>query len=88
MARFDFSEIEVGGASSGVEADVLFELGMMYASGRDCEIDLVAAHKWFNIAAIKGSSRASFHRAELAEAMSKAEIAKALRSAREWMTLH
>lgn len=88
MARFEFTETASGGASSGVEADVLFELGMMHASGRDCEIDLVAAHKWFNIAAIKGSARAGFHRAELAEIMSKADIAKALRSAREWMTLH
>ena len=37
------------------QADILFELGMMYATGRDCDADLVAAHKWFNIAAIKGS---------------------------------
>ncbi len=70
------------------QADILFELGMMYASGRDCEIDLVAAHKWFNIAAIKGSQRAAELRSELSVSMSKLEIARALREAREWMTLH
>jgi uncharacterized protein len=42
--------------SADTEADILFELGMMYATGRDCETDMVAAHKWFNIAAIKGSN--------------------------------
>ncbi|RUZ13341.1 sel1 repeat family protein, partial [Mesorhizobium sp. M7A.F.Ca.US.006.04.2.1] len=62
--------------------------GMMYATGRDCETDVVAAHKWFNIAAIKGSARAAELRSELSAAMSKVEIATALREAREWMTMH
>ena len=70
------------------QADILFELGMMYATGRDCDADLVAAHKWFNIAAIKGSARAAELRAELSATMSKAEIAQALREVREWMTMH
>ena len=70
------------------QADILFELGMMYATGRDCETDVVAAHKWFNIAAIKGSVRAAELRSELSAAMSKVEIARALREAREWMTMH
>jgi TPR repeat protein len=70
------------------QADILFELGMMYATGRDCEPDVVAAHKWFNIAAIKGSGRAAELRSELSATMSKTDIAKALREAREWMTVH
>ena len=60
----------------------------MKPTGRDCDIDLVAAHKWFNIAAIKGSQRAAELRAELSGSMSKPDIAKALREAREWMTVH
>lgn len=84
MARLEMVETGFGTA----EADILFELGMMYAAGRDCEPDLVSAHKWFNIAAIKGSSRAAELRAELAAAMSKQQIARALREAREWMTTH
>jgi len=85
MARFEMHDAGIGASA---QADILFELGMMYATGRDCDIDLVAAHKWFNIAAIKGSARAAELRAELSSSMSKPEIAKALREAREWMTVH
>ena len=88
MARFEMLEAGVGAMGANAQADILFELGMMYATGRDCDADLVAAHKWFNIAAIKGSSRAAELRAELSATMSKAEIAQALRQAREWMTMH
>jgi uncharacterized protein len=85
MARFEMIE---AGTNSATEAEILLQLGMMYATGRDCEVDIVAAHKWFNIAAIKGSDRAAALRAEISASMTKAEIAKALREAREWMTVH
>ncbi len=88
MARFEVCDMNTGAAGGAAQADLLFELGMMYASGRDCEVDMVTAHKWFNIAAIKGSARAAELRAELAQTMSKTEIASALRQAREWMTMH
>ena len=88
MARFEMLEAGVGAMGANAQADILFELGMMYATGRDCDADVVAAHKWFNIAAIKGSARAAELRAELSATMSKAEIARALREAREWMTMH
>ncbi len=85
MARYEMIEAGIG---STARADILFELGMMYATGRDCDVDVVAAHKWFNIAAIKGSDRAVQLRQELSSAMTKTDIAKALREAREWMTTH
>ena len=88
MARFEMLEAGVGTMGATAQADILFELGIMYATGRDCEADLVAAHKWFNIAAIKGSVRAAELRSELSATMSKVEIARALREAREWMTVH
>ena len=88
MARFEINNADTGSMGASTQADILFNMGMMYATGRDCETDLVAAHKWFNIAAIKGSDRAAELRAELANTMSKMEIATALRSAREWMTTH
>ena len=88
MARYDVQEAGFGTAGSSTQADVLFQLGMMYATGRDCDVDLVATHKWFNIAAIKGSERAAELRSELAAGMSKPELARALRDAREWMTMH
>ncbi len=88
MARFDFDMANNSSMGASAQADVLFNKGLMYATGRDCETDMVAAHKWFNIAAIKGSERAAEMRAELASMMSKMELAAALRSAREWMTTH
>jgi TPR repeat protein len=88
MARFEMQEAGFGVMGATAQADILFELGMMYATGRDCATDLVAAHKWFNIAAIKGSTRAAGLRSELSATMSKSEIARALREAREWMTMH
>ena len=88
MARFEMLEDGFGAMGATAQADILFELGMMYATGRDCETDVIAAHKWFNIAAIKGSLRAAELRSELSATMSKVEIATALREAREWMTMH
>lgn len=88
MARYEMLEAGFGAMGSTAQAGILLELGLMYATGRDCEADMIAAHKWFNIAAIKGSARAAEMRAELSATMSKAEIARALRQAREWMTMH
>ena len=69
-------------------ADVFFEMGLMYATGRGCAVDFIAAHKWLNIAAIKGSDRAAALRGDLAQTISEAELAAALRAGREWMTMH
>ena len=68
--------------------DVLFERGLYWASGRSGVVNLVAAHKWFNLAALKGRSDAAAMRREVAEQMSDAEIAAARREARAWMTAH
>jgi len=86
MARFEISEMATMGGES--RADVFCEMGLMYATGRGCDLDLVSAHKWLNIAAIKGSDRAAGLRADLAATMTKMELAQALRAAREWMTMH
>ncbi|MCC0039784.1 MAG: sel1 repeat family protein [Brucellaceae bacterium] len=88
MARLEMIGEGFGAAEMSAKADILFELGMMYATGRDCDVDMIAAHKWFNIAAIKGSERAAELRSELSATMTKPEIAQALRDAREWMTTH
>jgi hypothetical protein len=68
--------------------EVFFELGMMYASGRSVPADLVLAHKWFNLAAMRGNGEATRLRREIAEEMSAAEIAAAQRAARDWLTTH
>jgi len=89
MARFDFSAddvIDVSAQSGG--ADALFELGLMYCAGRDVEINLVEAHKWFNLAAMRGNDDAKAYRLELSREMTKKEIAAAQKSAREWLRCH
>jgi TPR repeat protein len=68
--------------------DVLFERGLYWASGRSGVVNLVAAHKWFNLAAVKGRTDAIQMRREVAELMSEVEIAAAQREARDWMTAH
>ena len=68
--------------------DVLFERGLYWASGRSGVVNLVAAHKWFNLAALKGRADAIALRREVAEMMSEVEIAMAQREARAWMTAY
>jgi uncharacterized protein len=68
--------------------DVLFERGLYWASGRSGVVNLVAAHKWFNLAALEGRVEALALRREVADMMSEAEIAMAQREARAWMTAH
>lgn len=68
--------------------DVLFDRGMHWSSGRSGIVDLIAAHKWFNLAALKGRAEAVAMRREVAEMMSEAEIATAQRDARSWITTH
>jgi uncharacterized protein len=68
--------------------DVLFERGLYWASGRSGVVNLIAAHKWFNLAALKGRADAISMRREVAELMSGEEIAVAQREARDWMMAH
>jgi uncharacterized protein len=68
------------------DADALYELGVAYSTGTaGTEVDLVEAHKWFNLAALNGSSEAQSCRAEIADEMSAREIAEAQRQARAWL---
>ena len=66
--------------------DQLFERGLYWASGRSGLVDLVAAHKWFNLAALKGRADAIALRREVAEQMSDDEVARAQREARAWIS--
>jgi hypothetical protein len=88
MFQGDFNLEQAVPVEAADNADVLFELGLLYASGRSVGVDLVSAHKWFNLAALKGRVDALAHRREVAELMSDADIARAQREARAWMTAH
>jgi uncharacterized protein len=89
MARFDAQVVEtVEVAPAGGTSDGLFQLGLMHCVGREVPLDLVAAHKWFNLAAMRGNAEAKRYRMEIAAEMSRAEIAEAQRQAREWLSRH
>jgi uncharacterized protein len=86
MARFEILDSGAAPLGEGPAAgDMLFELGMMYSIGREVPVDLVQAHKWFNLAAVKGNAEAIRLRQEIASQMSDAEIAAAQRAARDWL---
>jgi uncharacterized protein len=72
----------------GVPIDELFQRGVAFAAGRAGEVDLVEAHKCFNLAAAAGDAGAARRREEIAAEMSRDEIAEALRAAREWLAHH
>jgi TPR repeat protein len=86
MARFEILDSNAAPLGAGpMSADMLFEIGMMYSVGRDTPVDLISAHKWFNLAAVRGSTEAIRLRREVADQMSDAEIAVAQRAARDWL---
>ena len=89
MARVEYASRDiVEYAAQGGAPDALLQLGLMYCSGREVEVDLIAAHKWFNLAALRGSEEAKRYRLELSREMSKRDVAAAQKLAREWLTRH
>ena len=84
-----FTDSEIAEAHEAVrrqgDSDNLYKLGLIYSTGQ--ELNLVQAHMWFNLAVARGSEAAKECRRELADMMSKDEIAAAQRSAREWLSV-
>jgi TPR repeat protein len=85
MARIDFGDMNSATMGEAPVADTFYELGMMYSIGRSVPIDYVTAHKWFNLAAMRGNEDAIRLRREIADQMSETEIAAAQRAARAWV---
>jgi uncharacterized protein len=73
---------------AGASPEQFFRLGMMCSTGQAMALDMVAAHKWFNIAATLGLKDAMRLRNEVAAELSEREIATAQRAARDWFTRH
>jgi TPR repeat protein len=68
------------------DSHACFDLGVAYSTGASgLEVDLVQAHKWFNIAAMSGSREGQHCRAEISQEMTRTDIAEAQRQARAWM---
>ena len=84
MANCELSGAETP-VSSNASCATFYDLGLMHASGRSGAADLVSAHKWFNIAAMRGHGDAARMRREIAAEMTDAEIGQAQRAARDWL---
>ncbi len=68
------------------DVEALFELGVTYSTGGGgLAVDLIEAHKWFNLAALSGDTRSQQCRAEISIEMTAREIAEAQRQARAWI---
>ncbi len=67
-------------------AQARFDLGVAFSCGTGgVDVDLIEAHKWFNLAALVGSEEGQHCRAEIAEEMTAREIVEAQRLARAWL---
>lgn len=83
-SKLDFQTAEIGPES---KAEDLYRMGLIYSTGSGVDIDYVLAHKFFNLAALRGYHDAKQSRKEIAEYMSSDEIAEAQKAAREWLKL-
>src|SRR5687768_17868113 len=71
------------------DVEALFELGVSYSTGRGgIAVDLVEAHKWFNLAALSGCTRGQQCRAEISVEMTARDIAEAQLQARSCLGSH
>jgi len=87
MARY--TDPRVTGDEASIDpASGFFKLGILYSTDRSVPADLVSAHKWFNLAAMRGNKEAARHRQEIAAEMSTNEIVAAQRAARDWHATH
>ena len=71
-------------AAMGGDARAQARLGKMYMTGNNVELDYVAAHKWFNIAATLGRTDAVELRETVGALMTPEDIAEAQSAARHW----
>lgn len=85
MASLDRNYIEkqIKAAEFGKPEDQ-YRTGLLFATGDGVPLDLVTAHKWFNLAAMNGNLEARESRSEISMDMSRGEISVAQKMAREW----
>ena len=71
-------------AAKANDARAMLALGLAYAKGLGVPQDYVEAHKWFDLAAARGSARAAPERDALAIEMTARERAEARKLAQAW----
>ncbi len=78
-------ESRIADAANG-DGAACYDLGIVYSTGAGgVPIDLIEAHKWFNLAAVWGSEAAQQCRCDIADDMTAREIAEAQRQARAFL---
>ncbi len=71
------------------KVEALYDLGVSFSTGAGgVSVDLIEAHKWFNLAALSGDTRSQHCRAEISTEMTAREIAEAQKQARAWLGGH
>jgi uncharacterized protein len=88
MARFEgfvYEFTDYTASAAQTTSDAMYHLGLAYCAGRDVPFDLIVAHKWLNLAALRGHQDARLRRSEISADMSRPQIAEAQRQAREWL---
>lgn len=87
MALLDFEGVQAQECEARLgKPGAFYVLGLAYSTGQGVDTDLVAAHKWFNLACLKGVSEAREKRAEMAAELGPQGVAEAQRQARAWLS--
>lgn len=83
----DYIKEQLSLAENGAPEDQ-YRVGLIFATGDGVPMDLVMAHKWFNLAAMNGILEAREIRAEISQDMAPEDISTAQKMAREWYLAH
>ncbi|WP_305097370.1 hypothetical protein [Croceibacterium aestuarii] len=74
-------------AATQGDLSAYYDLGVAFSTGsHGVGVDMIEAHKWFNLAASHGHEEAAWCRADISEEMTARDIAEAQRRAREWLS--
>ncbi len=77
----------VEGAEKILTSEEMLRMGLEASTpGGETPLNLIDAHKWFNLAALQGNQEARRYRSELTVEMTSEEIAEAQKKAREFLT--
>ncbi len=69
-------------------ANAQYRLGLGYSQGQGVPKSYVQAYMWWSLAALDGHQKAGGFRGSVAKRMTPAQIAKAMKLAREWWAKH
>ena len=81
---YDWSGIVQRGARIRVATKYL-KTAREHFAAKGMHVDLIEAHKWFNLGALSGDTRSQQCRAEISVEMTARDIAEAQRQARAWI---